>query len=531
MKKRFISFFLVIMYLLLNPMPKIPYAVEQQNIPKIKWIYPLNISSSKSISGDIALDSKSNVYISVQGEPGYSNGRLLAINANGLLKWNYPVRNFLVTPPMLDNNGRIFLYSSPSLYAIDSNGSLLWEMEDFSNLCHLSLGSNHNLYGSDCTKGAYTRKIWSINTTGIINWSVPYENVSKITLDSVNNVLLFHLDRFEREIHLICLDEKDGSQLWKYLLKDDMMDSTGIAISPDNSLLINLKNSLLSLSSKGIFKWEIKSFCSKNIPLIDQNGIIYAANEKENTLIAFFPDGKIKWKKEGATFSPSFITTDDTIHYFKSNATESLALHASDQEGEDLWSIPFDGNTCSPVVGKKGTIFAIDATNLVSFQSVSPLSTKGWPRARHDNQNTNCPSNLDISENLPKKVTIEMSIGSTIANVNNFPQIIDAPFIYHNRTYLPFRLLGDFIGAAVNFTQSDTTKLVNTVSYETQNKCISLFIDNYKVLINGDSSLLDSPPILRNHRTYVPVRFVSEALGASVTWDQKTETVTILYEE
>lgn len=50
--------------------------------------------------------------------------------------------------------------------------------------------------------------------------------------------------------------------------------------------------------------------------------------------------------------------------------------------------------------------------------------------------------------------------------------------------------------------------------------------DNIKVTLNGQEIKFDVQPQLINERTMVPVRAIFEALGASVDWDQATQTVT-----
>ncbi|MBQ4159383.1 MAG: copper amine oxidase N-terminal domain-containing protein, partial [Clostridia bacterium] len=45
--------------------------------------------------------------------------------------------------------------------------------------------------------------------------------------------------------------------------------------------------------------------------------------------------------------------------------------------------------------------------------------------------------------------------------------------------------------------------------------------------VNNNEVRLDSPAFLENDRTYTPVRFIAEALGASVSWDEPTQRVTI----
>ena len=47
------------------------------------------------------------------------------------------------------------------------------------------------------------------------------------------------------------------------------------------------------------------------------------------------------------------------------------------------------------------------------------------------------------------------------------------------------------------------------------------------ILVNGKEVKTDSPAFIKDGRTMVPVRFISEALGLKVGWDQKNRTVTV----
>jgi hypothetical protein len=46
--------------------------------------------------------------------------------------------------------------------------------------------------------------------------------------------------------------------------------------------------------------------------------------------------------------------------------------------------------------------------------------------------------------------------------------------------------------------------------------------------LNGKNVTLDAAPCIVNGSTLVPVRFVSEALGLEVKWDQNTRTVNLI---
>ncbi|MBC7765200.1 MAG: copper amine oxidase N-terminal domain-containing protein [Hyphomonadaceae bacterium] len=47
-----------------------------------------------------------------------------------------------------------------------------------------------------------------------------------------------------------------------------------------------------------------------------------------------------------------------------------------------------------------------------------------------------------------------------------------------------------------------------------------------EVYVNGDAVSFDVQPLMMNGRVLVPLRAVSEKLGAQVNWDEKTQTVT-----
>ena len=48
------------------------------------------------------------------------------------------------------------------------------------------------------------------------------------------------------------------------------------------------------------------------------------------------------------------------------------------------------------------------------------------------------------------------------------------------------------------------------------------------VVVNNEQIYFDQPPVIDNGRTMVPLRAIFEALGASVDWEQSTQTVTAI---
>lgn len=56
---------------------------------------------------------------------------------------------------------------------------------------------------------------------------------------------------------------------------------------------------------------------------------------------------------------------------------------------------------------------------------------------------------------------------------------------------------------------------------------IEIYIDSNKAYVNGEEVILDSPAFIENDRTYTPVRFIAETLGVTVDWDEATQQVII----
>ena len=66
-----------------------------------------------------------------------------------------------------------------------------------------------------------------------------------------------------------------------------------------------------------------------------------------------------------------------------------------------------------------------------------------------------------------------------------------------------------------------------TCTASAQAKTVNLQIDNPQMSVNGEVSELDSPPVIRDGRTLVPIRAIVEALDGKVDWDNETKTATL----
>ena len=121
------------------------------------------------------------------------------------------------------------------------------------------------------------------------------------------------------------------------------------------------------------------------------------------------------------------------------------------------------------------------------------------------------------SDSEEEKTIITMQIGNTDVSVNEDVIKNDvAPVIRNDRTLVPIRIVTETLGGKVDW--NDTTKEVTlNIDGKEIKMTIGVILEKYGVA-----------PMIINDRTYVPIRFVAEELGAEVQWNEETKTVTII---
>lgn len=105
------------------------------------------------------------------------------------------------------------------------------------------------------------------------------------------------------------------------------------------------------------------------------------------------------------------------------------------------------------------------------------------------------------------------------------------PYIFKGRTFVPIREITESMGARVEWDQKTKSA---TISLDNQK--VQLKIDSQIVYVNGDKQNIqaeNTPKFAKYSRpsaetkTMVPLRFLSEAFGFDVQWDQSDRKVTI----
>lgn len=97
-----------------------------------------------------------------------------------------------------------------------------------------------------------------------------------------------------------------------------------------------------------------------------------------------------------------------------------------------------------------------------------------------------------------------------------------APKIVNDRTILPIRIVAESLGGTVTWNGE-----LQRVTIQKGADVILITIGADTAYVNGTAVKLDAAAFVENGRTYLPLRFVSETLGAQVVWNEAEKTVTI----
>ncbi len=98
----------------------------------------------------------------------------------------------------------------------------------------------------------------------------------------------------------------------------------------------------------------------------------------------------------------------------------------------------------------------------------------------------------------------------------------DDPFIENDRVLVPLRGILEALGYHVQWQEDTQTVLATGESVE-----ISLRINEMVATVNGKAVAIDAPAKIKNDRTFVPLRFLSEYSGAKVIWNPDDSSVSI----
>lgn len=227
----------------------------------------------------------------------------------------------------------------------------------------------------------------------------------------------------------------------------------------------------------------------------------------------------------------AWYSSTDTITFNRQSKPSTGGGHASSS-----YSVKFDTNGGSTIASK--TVKRNGTIGTVAEPVKEGFTFGGWytdkSLTKEFDINTKIVSSITLYAKwieIPvdnTKNEIVLTIGKKDALIFGETRTNDvAPVIRNERTMLPSRFIAESLGATVEWNEEKQLVTIKGKNEKDEDIIILITIGAAYSSVNGESIKLDSPAFIENDRTYTPIRFISEQLGANVDWNESEQKITI----
>ena len=240
---------------------------------------------------------------------------------------------------------------------------------------------------------------------------------------------------------------------------------------------------------------------------LDYNQASGDAKEKLNLMLASndYPDLILIDRSSGMIdkfiSAKALIPLEDLIEEYAPNIKEQYGEYLNRSKSEDghIYGLPnWYGIDEEPVLA-----FMIRKDYLSEVAPEEPTATVE-------------PSETTAPTAKQKKLTVETGNAVTVKVDSTDVVFPDAqPFVDENgRTQVPIRAVSEMLDCKVDW---DDTSKTATITKE-NGDVVKVTLGSDVLTVNNKSSQMDTTAIIKDDRTFIPVRFVAEALGLEVEW-------------
>lgn len=331
----------------------------------------------------------------------WHNARVHAINPDSTYKWTSPELNGVdVVDPVVGADGSIYVIAYTTVYAINPiDGSFIWTFQPPADsneqypISWLTLGNDGQIFFAHIGSGIYARRIYALNSNGQLIWKKKVGWGASHLIVGVDGTLFASWDDSGKRIYAI--DPSNGTTTWSKDIEGWLDMNNGVAISPDGNLVASqtYPDKLIKIDkTTGDFIWQVDAL--RGHPSISPDGSIYLLS---SDLYCYNPNGSLKWQTGSQWGAWGAITIDsDGNAYVSMYDYGNGNFQVYKPDGSLKWAISqtMHGQFCV-AIGSNHVIYiswpAFSSTSsaiLYAIQGDKPLASSGWPRDTGGNKNS-----------------------------------------------------------------------------------------------------------------------------------------------
>ncbi|HBK54378.1 MAG TPA: hypothetical protein DDZ44_10615 [Syntrophomonas wolfei] len=510
------------------------YAVDRDG--KERWSF----RTGYEIVSSAAIGADGTIYTSSK------DGSLYALNPNGTLKWVFIADNIFESSPVIGADGTLYIGGKDGrLYAVNPDGSEKWIFPTAGIDNAVAVGNDGFIYVS--TRDG---KLFCLKADGTEKWKCNLEAItSSPALDKDGNIYICS----GKSLYLV---SPQGKIRFAYNLNGSSEVNPPLAIACDGSIYAGA-DVLYRFAPSGTANWTAAVFnCSA--PLLGADGTVYvASSHSSGMLYAIAKDGSKIWDYPVGGIEGGVALGEDGIIYVGSRDGKLYAIE----------TCPLEVKACDPPHASEN--IALDKTIRITLNK-GVLTDRGYDRINLTDELTNIISiqksmegntlvvdptvklekNHNYSLKIPadafkditggnlkedfilrfstfsekSQVKAEFTIGQKIYRSDEEIRAMNAiPFLQNGRSFVPVRYLALALGVPENaIIWDDSTQSVKLLRNEVT---VEVSTKNNRIIINGKTAEMDITPLNKEGHIYLPARFIAEAFGFRVDWNQARQTI------
>ncbi|KEO83255.1 copper amine oxidase N-terminal domain-containing protein [Tumebacillus flagellatus] len=417
---------------------------------------------------------------------------------DGSLEWTYPTtaKHPLLVPSKV-SSGLVLAGVDDQVLELNEKGQVVWTVnESPSQVRNLMEGADGTVYVSTYSG------LQILKADGTVSGSLSYapfhgEPTSWSVQDDGSVSLLFSGTNPTGETSYAHVG-RDGNVLSQATVpmpenSSPVLDPNGLILNPHyqgQEVWVDL------LNPDGSTVWSTKidgAAGTVRAPKFDQAGhvVVVSGSMYQGGVLATYLEAKTgritsSFSTIGVVLDTNFgfSPEDGTLYLPFNNAKSAIrGVHAIGADGKEKWFYP--NGTSYPGAGSHGALAISGGQLLIFLQDVRPLTVvvNGKPVSFPDAQ----------------------------------------PFVnVDQRTLVPLRFVAEQLGAHLEWHE-DT----QSVDIDNAGLRIHLAIGASEATVNGERVTFDTSAVIRDDRTFVPLRFLAETMGLVVKWNEAANQVVL----
>lgn len=434
-----------------------------------------------------------------------------------------------VTPIILKDGRLVSTNGDLSLYALERSGLYDWKYdfdeEDMDIQSPPTIGPDEVIY----LHGSEGKLIAFDSATGKEKWQTEVYGSTMPALSKTKVLYTVSSGKWPESGYIYAVAPADGHIIWKLQLSAKGISACKLAVADDGTIyaaVIGSESALYAVTAQGTLKWTRTFSSTITAPALAKTGEIYIGSS-DGILHAVKPDGSSVWDQKlskSITTAP-IIDADGIIYACADNSINGL----NPADGTVYWTYKDKQTiTSPPVIDSRGILYYSAGNKVAALYSTAPFRPYNLTASADKLNNVTLTWNQAAGKDehsfvIEQRVDGEeyKEVGTVTTDVTTF-RMTGVPA----GTYT-YRVKAVNGGGDSPYSNEATLQIAAGTGDQGV-RTARFYLGRTTYYQNESALTMDVAPVVIEGRTFLPLRYVADALGAEVQWVGEENKVIIV---